>query len=73
MLNRALRTMEVDLIVKMRFVVYDLHNHITALHSEQYHRQKHSNSFIVYRGQSLSQADFDQLKATQRRHPSPML
>jgi tetratricopeptide (TPR) repeat protein len=65
MLNRALRTMEVDLIIKMGFFVRDLHNHITALHLEQYGRQNHSDSFTVYRGQGLSQTDFDQLKKTQ--------
>ena len=65
MLNRALRTMDVDLITKMGFFVRDLHNHITKLHSEQYNRQKHSNSFVVYRGQSVSQADFAQLKSNQ--------
>src|SRR6202034_1931284 len=36
-----------------------------ALHSEQCIGQNHSNSFIVYRGQGLSQTDFDQLKQTQ--------
>jgi hypothetical protein len=54
MLNRALRTMEVDLIIKMGFFVRDLHNHITAHHSEQYRGSDHSASFIVYRGQGLS-------------------
>jgi tetratricopeptide (TPR) repeat protein len=64
MLNRALRLMEVDLIIKMGFFVRDLHNHITALHVEQRNGQNHSNSFIVYRGQGLSALDFDQLKKT---------
>src|SRR6202044_1830537 len=36
MLNRALRLMEVDLIIKLGFFLRDLHNHITALHTEQY-------------------------------------
>jgi hypothetical protein len=36
MLNRALRVMEVDLIVKMGFFVRDLHNHIAALHSIEF-------------------------------------
>jgi hypothetical protein len=54
MLNRALRTMEADLIAKMGFFVRDLHNHIARLHSEQYGRQSHSNSFTLYRGQGLS-------------------
>jgi tetratricopeptide (TPR) repeat protein len=65
MVNRALRTMEVDLIVNMGFFVRDLHKHIVELHSEQYGGQNHSNSFIVYRGQGLSQADFNQLQTTQ--------
>jgi tetratricopeptide (TPR) repeat protein len=65
MVNRALRTMEADLIVNMGFFVRDLHNHIVELHSEQYGEQNHSNSFIVYRGQGLSQADFNQLQTAQ--------
>jgi tetratricopeptide (TPR) repeat protein len=65
MLNRALRLMEVDLIVKMGFFIRDLHNHITKLHSEQYGEQNHSESFTIYRGQGLSQIDFDQMKNSQ--------
>jgi hypothetical protein len=45
MVNRALRLMEVDLIIKMGFFVRDLHNHIVALHAEQYDKQSHSESF----------------------------
>jgi tetratricopeptide (TPR) repeat protein len=65
MLNRALRLMEVDLIIKMGFFIRDLHNHIATLYSEQYKGKNHSDSFIVYRGQGLSQTDFEQLQATQ--------
>ncbi len=65
MLNRALRMMEVDLIIKMGFFVRGLHNHIAELHTEQYGGHHGSDSFIVYRGQGLSQTDFDQLKKTQ--------
>ncbi len=65
MLNRALRTMEVDLIIKMGFFVRDLHQHIAALHAEQYGGHHDLESFTVYRGQGLSQTDFDQLKQTQ--------
>jgi tetratricopeptide (TPR) repeat protein len=65
MINKALRTMEVNLIIKMGFFVQDLHKHIEQLHSEQYGGQNHSNTFIVYRGQGLSQTDFEQLKKTQ--------
>ena len=64
MLNRALRMMEVDLIIKMGFFVQALHNDIVALHSKQYGRQDHYSSFTVYRGQGLSETDFDQLMKT---------
>ena len=65
MLNRALRLMEINPIIKMGFFVRDLHKYIIKLHSEQYGEQHDSNSFIVYRGQGLSQTDFGQLKRTQ--------
>ena len=64
MLNRALRTMEVDLIIKMGFFVRDLHQHLVTLHSEQYDEHHHLNTFPVYRGQGLSQTHFDQLMQT---------
>ncbi|CAF0995543.1 unnamed protein product [Adineta steineri] len=65
MLNRALHTMEIDLIMKMGFFIRDLHQNITELHAEQYKKQNRKNSFTVYRGQGLSQVDFDELKETQ--------
>jgi hypothetical protein len=65
MLNRALRTIEVELIIKMGFFIRDLHEHLPALHEEQFGGHDHSTSFTVYRGQGLSQTDFDQLKKTQ--------
>jgi Tfp pilus assembly protein PilF len=65
MLNRALRTMEIELIIKMGFFVRDLHEHLAALHKEQFGGHGHLVSFTVYRGQGLSQTDFDQMKKTQ--------
>ena len=65
MLNRALRLMEVDLIVKMGFFLRDVHNHIVTLHHEQYVLRNDSHLFTVYRGQGLSEIDFNQLKASQ--------
>jgi tetratricopeptide (TPR) repeat protein len=64
MLNRALRMMEVDLIIKMGFFLRDLYNHIAELHAEQYGGHHGSNSLTVYRGQGLSQTDFNQLMET---------
>ncbi|CAF1271764.1 unnamed protein product [Adineta steineri] len=65
MLNRALRIMDVDLIIKLGFFLSDLHQHITRLHSEQCGEQGHFDTFTVYRGQGLSQTDFIQLVKTQ--------
>jgi len=65
MLNRALRLMEVDLIIKMGFFVRDLHNQIVALHLQQYSKRHDKKTFTVYRGQGLSLRDFDDLKNAQ--------
>jgi tetratricopeptide (TPR) repeat protein len=61
MLNRALRTMDANIIVKMGFFISDLHLHIEKLHSDQFNGQNSGNTFTVYRGQSLSKADFDSM------------
>jgi tetratricopeptide (TPR) repeat protein len=61
MLNHALRNMEVDLIINMGFFVRHLHNSIVQLHLEQNAGHTQSTTFTVYRGQGLSQADFNQL------------
>jgi hypothetical protein len=61
MLNRALRTMEVDNIIKMGFFVRDIHEQIVHLHSEQYAEQGHSASFTVFRAQGLTPINFDKL------------
>jgi hypothetical protein len=64
MLNRALSTMEVDIIIKIGFLLHDLHQNIVQLHTEQYADQTHSTAFIVYCDQELSQKDFEQLMNT---------
>ena len=66
MLNRALRLMEVDIIIQMGFFIRDLHKNIADLHSKQFRGQTSSNTFIVYRGQNLSQTDFNRLQQNQR-------
>ncbi|CAF1421398.1 unnamed protein product [Rotaria sordida] len=49
MLNRGLRVMNVDIIMKLGFFIRHLHNHITELHREQENNMpKH---FQVFRGQ----------------------
>jgi tetratricopeptide (TPR) repeat protein len=59
MLNRALRMMDADIIIKMGFFIGDLHRHIEELHKEQF-TDSHKN-FTVYRGQGMSTTDFEQL------------
>ncbi|CAF1363608.1 unnamed protein product, partial [Rotaria sp. Silwood1] len=49
MLNRGLRQMDVDIILKMGFFIRHLHNHITELHREQ--QDTVPVKFQVFRGQ----------------------
>jgi tetratricopeptide (TPR) repeat protein len=64
MLNRALRLMNMDLIMKMGFFIGDLHRHIERLHHEQLKESHTSTVFTVYRGQGLSKIDLDRLMIT---------
>ncbi len=65
MLNRALRTLEGDTIIKMGFFIRDLHQQITDFYQKQIGNYP-EKSFIVYRGQGLSNTDFEKLKKTKR-------
>jgi Tfp pilus assembly protein PilF len=64
MLNRALRLMDADIIVRMGFFINALHRHIHQLHSEQCADQSSSEVFLLYRGQGLSKKDFEKLIKT---------
>ena len=55
MLNRSLRVMDVDIIIKMGFFIGDLHRHIEQLHKKQFNGQNSVTSFTVYRGQGMSE------------------
>ncbi|CAF1323858.1 unnamed protein product [Adineta ricciae] len=59
--NKALRNMEVDIIIKMGFLIRDLHENLVALHLQQYPRPQQCSQLVVYRGQGLSQMDLDKL------------
>lgn len=65
MLNRALRIMDIDIIIKTGFFVIDLHRQIEKLHKQQYSDPNKFQPFTVYRGQSLSMADFNQMTHTE--------
>jgi tetratricopeptide (TPR) repeat protein len=64
MLNQALRLMNVDRIIKMGFFIGDLHQHIDQLHKEQFGSQQNSKTFMVYRGQGMSETEFEQMSKT---------
>jgi tetratricopeptide (TPR) repeat protein len=61
MLNRALGTLDVDIIVKMGFFIRDLHRNLEKLHSEKIH--DYPGQFLtVYRGQTLTNAKFAKMQ-----------
>ncbi|CAF0765405.1 unnamed protein product [Adineta steineri] len=64
MLNQALRSMDVDMIVRMGFFIKDLHRDIQRLHSEQFEGEQSDKTFTVYRGQCLSKEDFTEMTKT---------
>ncbi|CAF4640901.1 unnamed protein product, partial [Rotaria sp. Silwood2] len=64
MLNHSLRIMDIDLIIKLGFFIRGLHNHIVGLHAKQFLGHSSSTSFTVYRGQGLSEDDFDRMMNT---------
>ena len=61
-LNCALRSMEIDLIIKFGIFLSSIHKFIVKLHSQQYTTTQQVQPFIVYRGQGLSCQDFEQLE-----------
>jgi tetratricopeptide (TPR) repeat protein len=64
MLNRALRVMDVDIMIRMGFFIADLHRHIDELHKEQFDGHHCGNSLTVYRGQGMSKMEFEKMTAT---------
>ncbi|CAF2088799.1 unnamed protein product [Rotaria magnacalcarata] len=60
-LNEALRNQDINIILKMGFFLRDLHCQIEQLHSKaDYHKP-----FTVYRGQGVSQVEFEKLQKSQ--------
>ena len=58
MMNKALRTQDIEIIIKMGFFLRDLHVQITCLHANSTNRTLTSN---IYRGQGMFNADFDRM------------
>ncbi|CAF3996541.1 unnamed protein product [Rotaria sp. Silwood2] len=58
MLNKALRTQDTEIIIKMGFFLRDLHRQIEQLHSNS----KNRSLLTVYRGQGMFRAEFEQMR-----------
>src|ERR1700722_11656612 len=59
MLNRALRTMDIDIVIKMGFFIRDLHHQIEQLHAQQSYTRI---PLTAYRGQRMLNSEFEQLR-----------
>ncbi|CAF4639228.1 unnamed protein product, partial [Rotaria magnacalcarata] len=59
MLNRALRLLDMEAMIKLGFFIRSLHLQLKQLHQEQ--SSNFQQAFTVYRGQRLSQQDFQNL------------
>ncbi|CAF1058391.1 unnamed protein product [Rotaria magnacalcarata] len=64
MLNRALRLMDVDIIIKIGFFIRNLHDDIEQLYSKQFAGYNSGKTLTLYRGQGLSKSNFDQMMKT---------
>ena len=58
MLNEALRTGNIDVLISMGFFIADLHRAIEVCHK----KEEHSCSMIVYRGQGMTNEEFEKIK-----------
>jgi tetratricopeptide (TPR) repeat protein len=63
MLNRALRLMDTDPIIKLGFFIGDLHRQIEQLHNEQFGGPSCNKSFSLYRGQGMDKEQFEKMTA----------
>ena len=63
MLNRALRTMDANLLIKLGFFIGDLHRQIEQLHREQFASTSTNQHFTLYRGQAMDQDAFHKMLA----------
>ena len=59
MINLALRTQDIEIIMKMAFFMRDLHQQIEQLYHQQF--ESNNQKLVVYRGQKLSKNDFELL------------
>ncbi len=58
LLNKALRTQDIETIINMGFFIQDLHREI----EKQYSESHNTSTIIIYRGQGLVNNDFEKLR-----------
>jgi len=63
MLNRALRTQDIEIIIKMGFFLRDLHRQIEQLHLQS--NDDDDRTFTVYRGQGISSIEFEKISKSE--------
>ena len=64
MLNRALRMMDVDVMIKLGFFICDLHRQIQELYRKQFDSHDFNQHITVYRGQGMEKEAFKKLAAS---------
>lgn len=64
MLNQALRLSNIDVIIQMGFFIADLHRQIDKLHQQQFTNVDNVQQFTVYRGQKMSNEEFERISKT---------
>ena len=62
MLNRGLRVMDAEIIMKTGFFIRHLQQHMDKVHREQQAQNPTTVEFTVFRGQDLSHEYFDKMK-----------
>ena len=62
MLNRGLRLMDTEIIIKIGFFIRHLQKHMDKVHREQQTKNPLTVEFTVFRGQGLSHEHFDKMK-----------
>ncbi|CAF1684870.1 unnamed protein product, partial [Rotaria magnacalcarata] len=59
MLNRGLRSLDMEAMTKLGFFIRHLHRQLEQLHQEQ--SANFQTAFTVYRGQGMTKEDFQNL------------
>ena len=67
MLNRGLRLMDTEIIMKTGFFIRHLQKHMDKVHREQQAKNPITKEFTVYRGQGLSHEYFNKMKKSKGR------